>query len=288
MDLARQVSKNFADLSPQLQRAARFVIDHPDEVATRSLRQVAKQSGLSPPTYSRLARAIGFEQYEILRDKCREELKQKQLTLAERAALAQSGGASLSNPARGSFAARHTSTVVNSLNTMVADLDTDELADVVNLLATAGSVKLVGVLSGRIMVDYMAHIAGLISPNWSVIGGDAMSVANDLADIGRDTVVLAVSVAPYSSRSAQLIDIAAKAGATVIAITDDMRSPFIAASDHSFLVPTNSLNHFPSHTAILTLLEIVGGMVVRRLDDGASKRIDKVEKLSRLVGDYLE
>ena len=34
MELVQRVSRKFADLSPQLQLAARFVIDHPDEIAT--------------------------------------------------------------------------------------------------------------------------------------------------------------------------------------------------------------------------------------------------------------
>jgi len=288
VELVQRVSRKFADLSPQLQLAARFVIDHPDEIATHSLRQIAKQSGLSAPTYSRLARAIGYDEYEALRDTCRESLKQTQLTLAERAALVQTSGEPMSSSARGSFAARHAATVASSINAMVANLDPDALADVADRLAAAQSVRLAGSQSSGAMVDYIHHIASLASANWSIVGRNGSSASSDLADVNGETVLLSISVSPYLRRTLQITETAAAVGATVVAITDDVRSPILRFSHHSFIVPTDSLQFFPSHVSILTLLEILGGMVVRRLGHQANSRIDRVEQLSRAVGDYVE
>ena len=55
-----QLSRKLGDLSPQLKRAAQFMLDNPDEVATQSLRHLARQADLPPPTFSRLARAVGM------------------------------------------------------------------------------------------------------------------------------------------------------------------------------------------------------------------------------------
>ena len=61
---ALAVSEAFAlgqieKLSPQLRRAARFVLDNPGEVATRSLRHIAQTANIPAATYSRLASAVG-------------------------------------------------------------------------------------------------------------------------------------------------------------------------------------------------------------------------------------
>jgi DNA-binding MurR/RpiR family transcriptional regulator len=58
------ISSKYSSLSPQLQRAARFVVENPEEVATRSLRQIAASIDMSPPTFSRLAGALGYKNYE--------------------------------------------------------------------------------------------------------------------------------------------------------------------------------------------------------------------------------
>ena len=63
-----RVAAGYAGLSPQLRRAADFVAANGQEVATRSLRQVSVAAGVTPPTLSRLARALGFDSYEALRE----------------------------------------------------------------------------------------------------------------------------------------------------------------------------------------------------------------------------
>ena len=148
--------------------------------------------------------------------------------------------------------------------------------------------RLAGSQSSGAMVDYIHHIASLASANWSIVGRNGSSASSDLADVNGETVLLSISVSPYLRRTLQITETAAAVGATVVAITDDVRSPILRFSHHSFIVPTDSLQFFPSHVSILTLLEILGGMVVRRLGHQANSRIDRVEQLSRAVGDYVE
>ncbi len=283
-----QVSRNFADLSPQLQLAARFVMDNPQEVATHSLRHIAKQSGLSPPTFSRLARAIGFEEYEMLRDGCRNQLKQRQVSLAQRANLLQSSGDELSATTRGSFAAKHARVAVGNIQALIDSIDTEQLADATDLLADADRVVLLGAQSSLALANYMKHIAAMASPRWQVADQTSLPAIADLTDGAENTAVITMSVTPYLNRTIQVTEQAAGTGATVIAITDDIRSPLLKYADHRFIVPTDSMQFFPSHVAILTLLEIMIGMVVRRIGEDANNRIDSVEKLGHAIGDYFE
>jgi len=283
-----QVSRNFSDLSPQLQLAARFVMNNPQEVATHSLRHIAKQSGLSPPTFSRLARAIGFEEYEMLRDGCRDQLKQKQVSLAQRANLLQNSGDELSDESRGSFAAKHARVVVGNIQGLIDSIDTEQLADATDLLVQADRVLLLGAQSSLALANYMKHIAAMASPKWQVIDQTSLPAVADLTDVDDKTAVITMSVAPYLNRTIQVTEHAANSGATIIAVTDDIRSPLLKYARHSFLVPTESLQFFPSHVAILTLLEIMIGMVVRRIGETANKRIDRVETLGHAIGDYFE
>ena len=83
--LQDRIASRFETLSPRLKVAARYVAEHPQEVAMRSLRQIAITTELAPPTFTRLARAVGCESYEELREICRSETTRKTLTFAERA-----------------------------------------------------------------------------------------------------------------------------------------------------------------------------------------------------------
>ena len=63
MHLRDRVLPKLDSLSPKLRRAALYVVEHPEEVATRSLRRVARATEMSPPTFSRLAEELNFESY---------------------------------------------------------------------------------------------------------------------------------------------------------------------------------------------------------------------------------
>ena len=84
LGVQERISTKMTMLSPQLQRAAQFVSENPEGVATRSLRYVAKLTGISPPTFTRLASALGYEKYEGLRESCRDQIMKQGLIFAAR------------------------------------------------------------------------------------------------------------------------------------------------------------------------------------------------------------
>ena len=284
--LKDHLARHFGELSPQLQRAARYVSNNPEDVATRSLRKIASSSGLTPPTYSRLARAIGFEHYEDLRNSCRDEIRQRRLSLADRAALLQESGNNNTKNTRGSFATIQAKAAVSGIQTLLDELDTSQLADAADHLAKASRVYLIGTMSCQTMVEYIAYVAQMATENWQVVGQGASFAPATLAGIGKKDAVLAISVSPYSSETIRSVNFAASSGAKPIVITDDLHSPLLKHAKISFLTPTQSPQFFPSHVTILMLLEILVGMVVRRLGEKGKKRIDAVEKSGHAIGDY--
>ena len=60
MNVKDAILERFAALPPKMQEAARFIIDHPDEVVVSSMRGIAERSGVQPATFVRLARQLGY------------------------------------------------------------------------------------------------------------------------------------------------------------------------------------------------------------------------------------
>ena len=67
----------FENLSPQLKEAARWVIDHPTDVALLSMRQQARRAGIAPATLTRLAQRFGLRGYDGLRKLFAEAVRQR-------------------------------------------------------------------------------------------------------------------------------------------------------------------------------------------------------------------
>src|SRR5262245_4312410 len=65
--LATRLRSDFDMLSSRFQDAARWMIDHPADVALLTTREQARGAGVSPATLTRLAQRFGLEGYDDVR-----------------------------------------------------------------------------------------------------------------------------------------------------------------------------------------------------------------------------
>ena len=78
------------EMSPQVRRAAEWVLDHPGEIAVNSMRAIAAEADVTPNTLVRMARAVGFEGYDDLRDPFRKQAADGAPSFPDRARFLQS------------------------------------------------------------------------------------------------------------------------------------------------------------------------------------------------------
>ncbi len=63
-ETVRRLVDSFSGLTPELQKAAKYILDHPEDVGLHSMRTVAKGAGVKPATVSRLSKSLGFAEAE--------------------------------------------------------------------------------------------------------------------------------------------------------------------------------------------------------------------------------
>ena len=66
--LTEQIIKTFDAMPAQLQAGARYVLDRPRDVALLSMREQARQAGVQPATMTRLAKHLGMDGYDDVRE----------------------------------------------------------------------------------------------------------------------------------------------------------------------------------------------------------------------------
>lgn len=279
-----RISARMTGLSPVLRNAARFVASHPDEVATRSLRYLANQAELSPPTFSRLASALGFENYEELRNLCRDQIKHRRQIFGDRAHALKTPGGDAADES--DFIVRQASAAIGNINELVATADPADMDEAASLLATARKVVLVGTLGARPFVDYVYYMSSFAFDHWRVCGQGSASMASELSGLASSDVVLAITKAHYARYTVEMTEQAHARGAKVIGITDNALSPLAPVSDICFIVEADTPQFFASYVATLVLLESLMGMTVAKAK-GAAERIAATEKLVFQTGDCL-
>src|SRR5690606_25136772 len=90
--LAELLVERFETMPPQLQAAARYVLDHPKDVALMSMREQAHHAGVSHSTMMRLARWLGLDGYEDMRALYAEALRNSGTATAGHAAQREGEG----------------------------------------------------------------------------------------------------------------------------------------------------------------------------------------------------
>src|SRR5579864_767606 len=81
-DLLQRVQQDYGQLSARGRRVARWLVEHPDDVALLSTRQQAKSLGVAPATLTRFAKHFGFSGYDALRDVSQRGLRERAGTFA--------------------------------------------------------------------------------------------------------------------------------------------------------------------------------------------------------------
>ena len=87
--LVGRIVDGFDAMAPQVQAAARFVLDYPEDVAMLSMREQARRAGVPPVTMIRLARRVGFTGYEEFRGIFAAALRQPSRRFSDRAGALQ-------------------------------------------------------------------------------------------------------------------------------------------------------------------------------------------------------
>lgn len=272
-EILARIEDAFPRLSPQLRQAARHVIDHPDDVALYSMRQLAAQANVHPSTMVRLARELGFEGHAQFQEPF-------QARLRSRPKVSYTGSArSLQARGGNGNAAQLIAEMVNSdrqsLSAVLDELGADALVQAADALCRARKIFFVGVRSLYPVAFYMHYATRMFSHNVDLVDGIGGTFADQLRGVGKGDVVLAVSFAPYSRNTVRAVDYAVKQGAKIIAITDSALSPIARhPGGISLVVRNDSPSFFYSVVPAMAVAEILVMLMAADGGEGALKALE--------------
>lgn len=275
----QQLFGSYAGLSDKLKQAADFVVAHPVDVASRSLRSVSREANLSPATFSRMSAAIGYASYDDLRAALRQ-------TIAARDTAFSAGVETLQQKHDAGdhmFHHRHVLSCSTNLSQMLDKLDASVLERCVEHFHSARRVHVLGALGSTGVAEHMTYMASMIADNWSLVGRHGASVASSLVGLSAQDVVVIITKPPFAVRSIQAAKLAAENQAFVVVITDTHTCPALTFASASFIVPTGSPHFFSSFASTLVLSEILIGMLAARAGEPVRERIEAVETQNRLL-----
>jgi DNA-binding MurR/RpiR family transcriptional regulator len=278
-DTIRLLVDSYPKLTPQLQRAARFMVEHPEEVGLNSMRRLAKDAGVKPATITRLTKILGFPEYDALREPFRQRLKTRSPDFASKLQDVQKLGESNEGSLFADLRAQEIFNIEHSLsdeNYTIMDAAAQTMHD-------SRRVYVLG-LRGAHAPAFLFHYSyQLFQDNSQLLDTSAGIFADQLRGIGPQDSLLVVSFPPYTQLTIDAVEYAAEAGAKIVAVTDSIVSPAASAAVHTIVTKNQSPSFYHSFTGALAVIQALITMLVTKAGGDAVKIVEEAEKqLSRI------
>ncbi len=281
-DILAALAAEVDELSPQIRRAARYVLDNPGEIAVTSMRGIADAAGVKPNTLVRMARAVGFSGYDDFRLPFRQYAAEGTLSFPDRARFLQTisqGGSHnslLADMAGAAFA---------NVESLFAAVDAGELKAAADLIDGARRANVLGVGTARTLAENFAYVASMAVDNVAAIPVIGLAI-DDVAKMDDRDVLMAMTFSPYRAEIVEAVRLAAERSVSVIAVTDSHASPIVPSATHTFVVPNDSPLPFSSNIAATALLEALIAFVIAESPDDVAASITAFHTNRRTAAVY--
>ncbi|MFE3637365.1 MurR/RpiR family transcriptional regulator [Streptomyces sp. NPDC059168] len=255
-------------LSPGQRRVAQYLIEHITEAAFLSITELADRVGVSQPSVTRFAAAVGFSGYPALREK-----------LQSIALSSLAGGPGEENRANELQAA--VDAEIQNLENLRRDVaDPDRVIRVGRELSRSTPLTVLGLRISVSLAEYFGYAARRIHPDVRLVtrGG---SVAYDTLLQAREaggTWVLAFSMPRHGQETLTALRVAREAGLRVALITDLALGPLAEEADIVFATGTGSRLVFDSYAAPGVLAAAILQAMTDADPERTQARLEKYEQ----------
>ncbi|MFF6999911.1 MurR/RpiR family transcriptional regulator [Streptomyces sp. NPDC008313] len=225
-------------LSPGQRRIAQYLIENITEAAFLSITDLAERAGVSQPSVTRFASAVGFSGYPALRER---------LQAIALSTLAGAPAENRSNELQSAVDAE-----IENLENLRRDFaDPDQVIAVGRALSRSTPLTVLGLRISASLAEYFAYAARRIHPDVRLLtrGG---SVAYDALLQSREaggTWLLAFAMPRHAQETLTAVRVARSAGLRVALITDLALGPLADEADVTFATGTGSRLVFDSYAA---------------------------------------
>lgn len=276
-----RLKERYSDLSDALRQAADYLIENPVDTATRTLRGVARDSGISPAAFSRLARALDYGDFEELREEMRTKIERHVNNFADRAERLQRDH----KADRVGFFDAHLAACQANLQRFAASVDHQLLEVAVDRIAAARKVALLGVLGSTGVVEYLSYVASFCADNWQMASRMGASLGGGMTGLDKQDALVIVTKPPFAGRAIRAAELAHQKGVYVVLITDTHSCPALKYASASFIVPSDSPHFYSSYVVTVFLVESLIGVLVSRSGPATGARIAEVESANRVLAE---
>jgi DNA-binding MurR/RpiR family transcriptional regulator len=268
-ELWHRMEVSYEAFPPKVREAARFVREHPTEVALNGLRAVARRSATSPGSLIRLVQALGCSGWDQFQAIHRDWLTADGHAVFSRRADRMIGEGGLLDRLSAAEA-------VNLASAFAPEL-LPRLEAAAGLLHAAPAIGVLGLRSCHPAAYCLHYGMSLFRGDVRLVGGTGGPALDEIDALVPGAALVAISIAPYSRETVAAARLAREAGFRVVGISDDQFSPIARLADVALAVCNESPAHLASITGVVALAQALTGLVLARSGDAGLAELRRRE-----------
>lgn len=252
VELEQRIAEAYTALPRKLQRAARYVLDNPDDVALLSMRRLADAAGVHPSTMMRLAHAFDCAGFADFKKPFQRRFGVEAKTPLMRAKdLQERHGANNRTRLIAEMLESETRNVMETFGRNAPE----KLVACAKLLTDARRVFVVGARSAFSVAFYLEYAMRMLRDDVVLLGGRGGTFGDALRAMRPGDAVVAIGCEPYAYDTVRALAYAKDNGGTTVALTDNSASPLAEQAQRVLLVRNDSPAVFNSLSTVMALAE---------------------------------
>ncbi|TDN56467.1 MurR/RpiR family transcriptional regulator [Scandinavium goeteborgense] len=258
----------YNELSPQEQRVAAFIMDHFDDLVSYNSAELARLSGVSKATVSRLFRHLGYERFKDMRDELR-TLRQSGMPLTGDRDAVQGN----------TLLARHYKQEMANLTQWVNALDADLFAEVVTALSAAKRVLIVGLRNSSPVALHLRQQLMQSRGNVWLMPQPGQTLAEEVVDITPDDLVIVVAFRRRPRVIRPLLEALQAQQAQVLVLSEPQAVGIRTRCRWHFAAPLDSVSAFDSYSSAMSLVNLLANALLHSTLSDGRQRIHHIADL---------
>lgn len=248
-DLMLRISRGEADrsLGSKAQKALADILDLRGDPALLSITALAEKLSVNPSTLTRLARNLGYPGFSAFQQVLLDASMYAPGDFYTRQAQTALGGEDATG--LGGIARLCRENQAN-IERFLESCDIQQFHQATYLITSAPRVMVHGIRQFHALASFLVYGLRMIRSDVHLLDSNNLGVAEGLASMSQEDVLISASCAPYSAQVAATARAAADQSIKIVGITDRASSPLAAVSRAAILVPhetsflSNSLTTF--------------------------------------------
>ncbi len=270
------IAERYPDFRGQMKQIAEHAVKNPNDLALKTVAQVAEDIGVQPSSMVRFAKGLGYDGFSDIQQVFRTRLMNASSSYAERIRSQRSG-----HPVTDHVDAPDTVLTgfveqgIASLETLRLQTQPDKIAQAIEVLSGARDIYLLAQRRAFPVAFYLSYALARLEKRCVLLDGIGGLLTQQASLATPEDAIVAISFRPYSPTVVEIVTERSESGVPIISITDSALSPLALESAVSFETHEDEDSGFRTLVAPLCLaqsLVVSLGHHLAAIENGKAKK----------------